>query len=81
MCFACCRRCLCPNLCGDGYTFANSPHDRDRSPAQMKIEAIYKLASIYKTTLNHPTTLGTALVQAPYSAQYVEYCDALSKLG
>jgi len=20
VCFACCRRCLCPNLCGDGYT-------------------------------------------------------------
>ena len=19
VCFACCRRCLCPNLCGDGY--------------------------------------------------------------
>jgi len=21
VCFACCRRCLCPNLCGDGYTY------------------------------------------------------------
>ena len=20
VCFACCRRCLCPNLCGDGHT-------------------------------------------------------------
>jgi hypothetical protein len=30
-------------------TFANNPHDRERSPAQMKIEATYKPASVAKT--------------------------------
>ena len=24
VCFAYCRRCLCPNLCGDGYNYARA---------------------------------------------------------
>jgi len=28
VCFACCRRCLCPNLCGDGYTTGERLADR-----------------------------------------------------